>query len=186
MTLQDQASHSFYPSTLIGSGIQLVQGQQSRTFHRWQLTGAGMMDTTIDEKRRVEINNRALVRKACDAWKEGTGTPYDLLAEDMTWTIVGKTVVPVRYTSKASFIEEVMKPFASRIDGRLTPTVHAIYAEGTRVVLWADVDGVAIDGKPYHNSYSWFLELQENEVTRVVAFVDVDAFNELFERITPA
>ncbi len=145
-----------------------------------------MAEETIDAKRQVEMKNKALVQESCDAWKAGAGTPYDLLAEDMTWTIVGKTVVPEVYTSKASFIDGVVKPFASRLKGPLTPTVHAIYSEGTSVVIRADADGIAIDGKPYHNSYGWFFELQDNKVTRVVAFLDVAAFNELFERVTPA
>jgi ketosteroid isomerase-like protein len=79
-----------------------------------------------------------------------------------------------------------MKPFAARIDGRLTPTVHAIYAEGTSLVIHADVDGTAKDGKPYHNSYAWFLELENDKVTKVVAFVNVAAFNDLFRRVTLA
>jgi len=145
-----------------------------------------MPELTIEEKKEVEMKNKALMQKACDAWRAGTGAPYDLLADDMTWTIVGETVVPAVYTSKASFIYTVMKPFAARIDGRLTPTVHAIYAEGTSLVIHADVDGTAKDGKPYHNSYAWFLELENDKVTKVVAFVNVAAFNDLFRRVTLA
>ena len=145
-----------------------------------------MPDSKDESKRELETSNRALVQKAFDAWKEGTGTPYDLLAEDMTWTIVGKTVVPQVYTSKAAFMDTIMRPFGARVMGPLHPTVHAIYAEGTSVAIHAEVDGTAKDGKPYHNSYAWFLEMKAEKIVRVVAFVDVAPFNELFERITPA
>ena len=145
-----------------------------------------MLDSKDESRRELETHNRALVQKAFNAWKAGSGTPYDLLAENMTWTIVGQAVVPRVYTTKAAFIDTVMRPFAARLQGPLTPTVHAIYAEGTSVAIHADVDGTAKDGKPYHNSYAWFFEMKEDKVTRVVAFVDIATFNELFERVTPA
>ena len=33
--------------------------------------------------------NKALVEAGFAAWSAGTGSPYDLLADDVTWTIVG-------------------------------------------------------------------------------------------------
>jgi len=39
---------------------------------------------------------RALFRRRFEAgfnaWKAGTGSPYDLLADDATWTIVGRSL----------------------------------------------------------------------------------------------
>ena len=37
----------------------------------------------------VETRNKAIVAAAFDAWRSGTGSPFDLLEDDATWTIVG-------------------------------------------------------------------------------------------------
>ena len=145
-----------------------------------------MSRRSTELEEQDELKNKALIQEACDAWVTGTGSPYDLLADDMTWTIVGETVVAPVYTSKASFIDQVMRPFAARIKGRLTPTVHAIYAAGDSIALRADVVGVALDGELYRNQYAWFLKLQNGRIQTVVAFVDVKAFNDLFVRVTPS
>jgi hypothetical protein len=41
----------------------------------------------------VEARNKATVQAGFDAWKNGTGSPYDTLADNATWTIVGNSVV---------------------------------------------------------------------------------------------
>ena len=58
--------------------------------------------------RRV---NGAAVQSGFDAWKAGTGSPYDLLAEDASWTIVGHSAASKTYPSKEAFISEVIRTF---------------------------------------------------------------------------
>jgi ketosteroid isomerase-like protein len=36
----------------------------------------------------IETRNKAVVRAGLDAWSSSTGSPYDLLADDASWTIV--------------------------------------------------------------------------------------------------
>lgn len=43
-----------------------------------------------ETKDEIETHNKAVVQASFDAWKAGTGTPYDLLADDASWTIVGR------------------------------------------------------------------------------------------------
>jgi len=45
---------------------------------------------TVSEE--VESRNKALVLAGFEAWRTGTGSPYDLLAEDVQWTIVGHSL----------------------------------------------------------------------------------------------
>ena len=40
-------------------------------------------------KDEIETRNKAVVQAGFDAWSAGTGSPYDLLADDASWTIVG-------------------------------------------------------------------------------------------------
>jgi uncharacterized protein len=41
----------------------------------------------------IEARNKATVEAGFDAWENGTGSPYDLLAANATWTIVGNSLV---------------------------------------------------------------------------------------------
>jgi hypothetical protein len=52
-------------------------------------------DQRISLETNVEkaASNREIVRRAFDAWATGTGSPFDLLAEDAQWTIVGRSEV---------------------------------------------------------------------------------------------
>jgi hypothetical protein len=38
-----------------------------------------------------EDSNKALVQASFDRWKNGTGGPFELLATDVEWTIVGSS-----------------------------------------------------------------------------------------------
>ena len=62
----------------------------------------------------TETSNKALVEAGFDAWSAGTGSPYDLLSDDVTWTI---TDIPTRRRpiSRAAFIDEVIRPFNARM-----------------------------------------------------------------------
>jgi hypothetical protein len=52
---------------------------------------------------RFETRNKAVGLASFDAWKAGTGSPHDLMAEDATWTIVGRSaasrLIPSRMSS---------------------------------------------------------------------------------------
>ena len=41
------------------------------------------------------------------------------------------------------------------------------------------------DGKPYANTYSWFLDLRVGKIVKTFAFFDSVAFNELWEPVKP-
>jgi len=133
-----------------------------------------------------ETHNKELVRKSFDAWKAGTGSPFDLLADDVSWTIVGQSVVSKTYSTREAFMSEVIQPFNARMTGHLAPTVHNVYAEGDTVIIYFDADGSARDGKPYRNTYAWFLEMRSGRVIRAVAFFDSVEFNSFWTRVKPA
>jgi len=133
----------------------------------------------------TESANLATVRSGFDAWANGTGSPYDALAENVRWEIVGNSVASRIYTSKADFIDNVIAPFNARMSQRLVPTVRDIYADGDTVVVFFDAEGTARDGVPYRNTCSWFLTLRDGQIVKASAFFDSIAFNDLWRRVTP-
>jgi ketosteroid isomerase-like protein len=50
--------------------------------------GIAMAQTDQDREAR----NKALVEEKFEAWATGTGSPYELLADDATWTITGNSL----------------------------------------------------------------------------------------------
>lgn len=132
-----------------------------------------------------EANNKALIQQAFDAWASGTGSPYDLLADDATWTIVGNSAASKTYGSREAFITEVIRPFNGRMSVGLKPTIRNMYAEGDTVIVFFDASGTARDGKPYVNTYAWFLDMRDGKVTNASAFFDSVVFNDFWSRVTP-
>lgn len=141
---------------------------------------------TMTDAASTEDRNRALTEAGFAAWSAGTGSPYDLLAEDATWTIVGRSDASKTYNGKAAFIDDVIRPFNARMSQGLKPTVRNIYTEGDAVIIFFDAAGVASNGQPYTNTYAWFWEMKDGRVVKAHAFFDSIAFNELWRGVEPA
>ena len=133
--------------------------------------------------KALEDHNRALVAKGFEAWASGTGSPYDLLVEDASWTITGISMAAKTYPTKEAFMSEVIRPFNARMKARLIPSVRKLYAEGDTVIAFFDASGTARDGKPYANTYAWILEMKDSKIVRANAFFDSIAFDDLWRRV---
>jgi uncharacterized protein len=133
-----------------------------------------------------EARNLATVRNGFDAWRNGTGSPYDALADDAVWEITGNSAAARVYTSKEDFIANVIRPFNARMSARLIPTIRDIYTDGDTVIVFFDAEGIARDGLPYRNTYAWFLTLRDDKIVKASAFYDSIAFDNLWSRVTPA
>jgi uncharacterized protein len=127
--------------------------------------------------------NRTLVEAAFARWGNGSGSPYDLLADDVSWTIVGRSDASKTYPSREAFMSEVIRPFNARMLEGLRPTIRKLCVEGDSVVIFFDAAGVAADGETYANTYAWFWEMRDGHVVKAHAFFDSIAFNELWRRI---
>jgi ketosteroid isomerase-like protein len=127
-----------------------------------------------------EVSNKATVQKAFDAWAAGTGSPYDLLAHNLTWTITGNSAASRSYGSRDAFINEVIKPFNARMSVGLKPTIRNMYADGNTVIVFFDAAGTAKNGQLYKNTYAWFLDLDGGKIVKASAFFDSIAFDRLW------
>lgn len=136
-------------------------------------------------KEETASRNRALVEDRFKAWRDGTGNPFELLANEATWTIVGRSAASKTYGSKEEFLREVIRPFNARMSQGLKPAIRNIYADGDTVIVFFDAAGVAKDSKPYTNTYAWFLEMKNGQVIKASAFYDSIEFNELWSRVAP-
>jgi uncharacterized protein len=132
--------------------------------------------------------NRETIRRAFEAWQQGTSPITDVFAPEMVWRIEGHSVASREYASKQEFIDEVLAPFGARFSAgeRFRPvTIRSVHADGDTVVVLWDGHGVANDGKPYENSYAWIMTLRDGKVVDGTAFYDSISFNDLWSRVTP-
>jgi ketosteroid isomerase-like protein len=135
---------------------------------------------------RSEQDNKDLVARAFDAWAAGTGGVFALLDDDATWTVVGNTPVSRTFHSRQEFMDEVIGPFNARLSSPLVPTVHALYADGDTVIAYFSASATARDGRPYNNTYTWYLTMVGGRIVKAVAFFDSIEFTDFWTRLEPS
>jgi uncharacterized protein len=144
-----------------------------------------MTGATAEGRQDVEAQNKRLVQTGFDKWRDGTGSVFEFLAPDAKWTILGNCPVSRTFNSRQEFLDVVIKPFNARLSSRLVPAVRGIYADGDMVVVLFDGKGTARDGKPYENTYTWYLQMTGGQIVNVVAFFDTIEFTDFWNRVSP-
>jgi ketosteroid isomerase-like protein len=132
--------------------------------------------------------NRETIRRAFEAWQQGTGAITDVFAPDMVWRIEGHSLASKEYRDKQQFIDEVLAPFGARFstsDPFRPAMIRSVHADGDTVIVLWDGRGIANDGQPYENSYAWFMRLCDGKVVDGTAFYDSISFNDLWTRVEP-
>jgi len=127
-------------------------------------------------------DNKILVQASFDRWVNGTGSPFELLADDAEWTIVGSSPLSKTYR-KQQFLDEVIRPFNARMAKPLVPSVKGIYGDGDMVIILFDAAATAKDGVPYRNTYTWYFQMKGGKVIKATAFFDTRHFDELWARV---
>ena len=134
-------------------------------------------------EKSMDMNNKEIVRNAFERWSKAEGSFFDLLAEDVKWTITGNSPVSKTYTSKKQFLDEVINPLNEKLTKKIVPRLKELYADGDMVIALWDGSAVAKDGITYDNTYSWYMKMRENKIIEVVAFFDTIGFTELWKRV---
>jgi len=136
-------------------------------------------------EKDVEVRNKEAIRAGFEAWRNGTGSVFELLAPDAKWTIVGNCPVSRTFNSRQEFLDLVINPFNARLSAPLLPTVRGVYADGDMVIVLFDGAATAKDGKPYRNTYTWYMQMRGGQVVNVVAFFDTIEFTDFWTRLKP-
>jgi uncharacterized protein len=143
------------------------------------------MTDTPDE--RTEANRQA-ISVAFEAWQDGSAAITDVFAPDMVWRIEGHSLASGEYATRQQFIDQVLTPFGARFASgeRFRPVaVRSVHADGDSVIVLLDGRGVANDGRPYENTYAWFMRMRDGKVVDGTAFYDSISFNALWSRVAP-
>ena len=80
----------------------------------------------------------------------------------------------------------MINPFNARISRPLVPTICGIYADGDTVIIRFDAGATERDGKAHHDTYTWYFQIRDGQVVKVIAFFDARDFDEFWNCVSPA
>src|SRR5580704_11476163 len=115
-------------------------------------------------------SNKTIVQASSDRWIASTGSPFELLAAEADWTIVGLSPLSKTYPNRQAFLDEVINPFNARMATALKPSVRGLYADGDTVIAFFDAAAMTKDHQPYRNTYTWYFRMRDAKVVSAVAF----------------
>ncbi len=128
------------------------------------------------------VENKKLIQDAFSAWARGDGQAFfNLLAEDVRWTVIGSTPVSRTYASREAFVEGAVKPLTAKLAGPIVPTVRDIIAEGDKVVLQWEGRSSGKNGTIYHQTYCWVMRLAEGKVREGTAYLDTELITQIWQ-----
>ena len=126
--------------------------------------------------------NKKLIQDAFTAWARGDGNAFfNLLAEDVHWTVIGSTPVSRTYPSRAAFVEGAVKPLTAKLAGPIVPTVRDIIAEGDKVVLQWEGRSSGKNGAIYHQTYCWVMRMADGKVREGTAYLDTELITQIWK-----
>jgi ketosteroid isomerase-like protein len=126
-------------------------------------------------------DNKRLVVEAFRPWEEGNSRPFfDLIADDVAWTVIGSTPASGKFASKQAVIDQAFGPFLERLDGPLKTRFIDIGVEGDKVFLRFHSSGVAKIGLHYEQDYCWAMVMREGRIVEIFAYLDTDLLARMF------
>lgn len=87
------------------------------------------------QKPDATFDNKEIVRRQFNNWVKGSGNFFDLLADNVEWTVAGEISSSGVYKSKKSFLEEAVNPITEKLSTRISPTLIGIYQDKEVVTL---------------------------------------------------
>ncbi|MBX7483899.1 nuclear transport factor 2 family protein [Qipengyuania qiaonensis] len=135
---------------------------------------AGCSEVDTRDASGEASTHRAAVERAFAEWSDGTGSPFELLADDMRWTVIGSS--PTAGTYDRTGFDALVKPFNGRLSGPLKPVRWQSVASEDIVMIHFTARAPLNTGELYENEYAWIFRFEGNEVVDVRAFLDLPKF----------
>jgi ketosteroid isomerase-like protein len=131
--------------------------------------------------------NKELIRAAFEALSSGDSRPLvGLLADDVTWKVMGQTPWSRQYHGKASVLNDLLRPLGSRLATPYRAHADRIICDGSFVVVQARGETTTKDGLAYNNEYCFVYRVENGAIKEVTEYLDtqlvVTALSETRER----
>jgi ketosteroid isomerase-like protein len=117
--------------------------------------------------------NKQLVRSAFEALSSGDSQALvDLLADDVTWKVMGQTPWSREYRSKAAVLDHLLRPVGVRLAAPYRAHADRIICDGSFAVVLAHGEATAKDAVAYTNEYCFVFQFENGAIKQVTEYLD--------------
>jgi uncharacterized protein len=140
-----------------------------------------------EEDRQIDIpgeseQNKKLIQHAFNGWGNGTFNFFDLLDEDVVWTVAGRSPVSGTYVGKQDFMDRAVAPIHAKLSTKITPSLISVTAIKDQVWITWTGSAVTHDGSIYENHYAWLVTIKERKIVQATAFLDTYELTKLMKK----
>lgn len=125
--------------------------------------------------------NIEIVAKAFKQWQLGEKSFFDLLADDVEWTVSGRSPVSGIYHGKEDFFKRSLNPITAQFKTPLKPELISLTGDGEYIWLSFHGKATTIDGDNYENTYLWKMQLNNGKIIQGIAFLDTYELTKLMD-----
>lgn len=119
--------------------------------------------------------NKRIVQEAFAELAKGNTRPFvALLADDVTWTVIGTTRWSRKYVGKKAVLGELLGPLFERFADTYTNTASLILADGDHVVIECQGRVMTKSGKPYNNTYCYVCRMDGGKIRALTDYLDTE------------
>src|SRR5271169_5845675 len=119
--------------------------------------------------------NKELVRNMFAELAKGNAQAFlGNLADNVRFTIIGTTRYSGTFVGKQEFIDKVLAPLSSQLEGGITLTPETFIAEGEYVAMQARGKAQTKSGKSYNNTYCQVFRISNGKVQEVTEYLDTE------------
>ena len=120
--------------------------------------------------------NKQALAVILSALADGETQPFvEALADDVVWTVSGKTAWSKSYRGKTALRSELFQPIMRRFAQPYRLVTERMLAEDDFVVVQLRGNGnVSKQGTPYEQHYCWVCRLTDGKLKEVVEYADTE------------
>jgi uncharacterized protein len=127
--------------------------------------------------------NRTLLEEAFAALEKGDGKPFfELLANDVLWTISGTIAWSGTYRGKAQVQSQLLKPLFAQFAERYKAKAARFVTEKDVVVVEFEGGAKTKTGRVYENRYCWICTFNKGLITELTEYTDTHHVVETLDR----
>jgi len=115
-----------------------------------------------------------IVSAQFDQWKNNGTSFFELLADDVIWTVSGKSPVSGTYHGKMNFLEHAVYPIIQKFKTPLKPQLISLTSDGCYVWLHFKANATTQNDEIYENNYVWKMQLANGKISNCIAFLDTN------------
>ena len=126
-------------------------------------------------------NKEALIQAFAGFAEGNAGALVQLLAENVTWTIIGTTAWSGTLNGKDEILTRLAGPLGAQLANPPTLVAKRFIAEGDCVVVEAQGRNRTRTGKDYNNTYCLVFRMAEGAIQEVSEYMDTALVNAILD-----